>query len=424
MRIKSTLITALLFFVTCFNASSQSQWSKSTPPPNGSIRALAVIGTNIFAGSSFGVYFSADDGATWTQRNGNLPTVDVYSLVTNGSDIFIGTGGPNGTGLYKSNDLGITWDDITPVGMFDGNVSVLAFDGTNIYVSSDWFIDNVAGHIFISPVIGIDSSSWTDFTAGFPLGTAVRSLKVHGANIYACTYGQGVWVSPISTPAWTSTSGMETYGDYISTISFNGTTSFAGNLSGLPVLYRSTDNGMTWEQSSTSVFEDKPVYVIINDQATVYAGTELNGMMMSTDNGVTWATFNEGFKDSSGQWYCNNINIRALIFKGNSIFAGTDCGVWKRERPVMPPVTPPVVVVTPDSLCTAFPNPARTTFTLKVGRDYIGSTFIVKDASGNVLMQKQITNEAMPVEISQLAAGVYYIQVGNQNKRTIKLMKK
>src|SRR4029078_5796978 len=54
------------------------------------------------------------------------------------------------------------------------------------------------------------------------------------------------------------------------------------------------------------------------------------GILLSNDNGVTWSEYNQGFKDNSGKWFCNHINVRSLTFTARDTFAGTDCGVWKR----------------------------------------------------------------------------------------------
>lgn len=433
MKKNSTLITLLLFLISCISA--RAQWEQTSTPPNGSIWTMVTVGNNLVAGASNGgVYVSSDDGATWTQRNGNFQSMVVSAIVTNGTDIFVGAGTSGQhmvePGIYKSSDLGITWTDVTPSDWFGSYLifnPVIALDGTDIYVTGDYYLDGLGGRSFYkSSTTGLNSSSWTHFNTGLPslAQVLIRSLKVHGTKIYAGTYGQGVWVSPTSSPNWSVTSGMESYADYIQTIFFNGNTALAGNISGDPVLYRSADNGMNWSQSSTSVFDNKPVYAIINDQDALYAGTEKNGVMKSTDNGITWTTFNEGFKDASGDWFCNHINIRSFTLKGNTLFAGTDCGVWKRTLPARPATPPGTPNTGSDSLVNIYPNPnTSNTLTLRVRTEDLGSMCIIKDATGSIVLQKRITNETTLIDISSLSGGFYFVHVGTL-KRSIKLIKR
>lgn len=59
----------------------------------------------LFVGSEKGVWFSRDDGKTWTKLRRNLPTVAVHDLVVKNDDLVVGT---NGRSIY-------ILDDITPL---------------------------------------------------------------------------------------------------------------------------------------------------------------------------------------------------------------------------------------------------------------------------------------------------------------------
>jgi photosystem II stability/assembly factor-like uncharacterized protein len=63
------------------------------------IRALAVSGTSLFAGSDGGgVFHSTDDGASWTAVNNGLTTLNVFALVVSGTDLFAGS---NFAGVWR-----------------------------------------------------------------------------------------------------------------------------------------------------------------------------------------------------------------------------------------------------------------------------------------------------------------------------------
>ena len=328
---KILLVSTLVLLGLCNNANSQSQWIQTnTLPPGGSVWAMATIGNNLFAGTaSGGVYFSNDDGASWIQRNGAFPSMQVYSFAVSGNDIYAGTGAGGGSaGIYKSSDNGLNWINVTPSTMSGVyQVKALTVNSTHIFAGTH------TGGIFMSLLSGISSSSWSSFNTGLT-NESIFSLKIKGTTIYAGTYGDGVWISPTNSPSWSLTSStMPVYSDYIQALDVSGTTIFAGNRSGLPVLYRSIDNGTNWIQSNTNIFNDKPVNAIYNNGSEVYVGTDSSGMFLSTDNGITWSQYNQGFKDSLGTWFCNQINVRSIVFTGTNIFAGTDCGVWKRSLP-------------------------------------------------------------------------------------------
>jgi hypothetical protein len=335
-----TISTGLLLFISVLFSSQNNfaqvcNWQQTTTPPGGSIWALAAIGNNLFAGTNSGMYFSSDYGATWQPRNPNFaPTMAVRSFATNGNDLYVGS---EWAGIYKTSDYGLSWTDVTPTGL-SGNVRALAISGNDIFAGT------IAGQVPIrkSPLNNISTSSWSSFVTG-SLNVDVRSLAISGSSIFAGTYGNGVLVSPTSNAAWTSSSnGMNPSSDYIEALAVNGSNVLAGNISGNPVAYRSSDDGANWIQSSVPVFSNEPVYDIIYDNSTAYAGTEGAGVLLSNDNGGTWADFNQGFKDNLGNWYCNQINIRSFAIISGTLFAGVDCGVWKT------PISP--------GLCTASVN--------------------------------------------------------------------
>jgi hypothetical protein len=57
------------------------------------VSALAVSGTNLFAGTSGGVFLSTNNGTSWTAVNSGLTNTDVLSLAISGTNLFAGTYG-------------------------------------------------------------------------------------------------------------------------------------------------------------------------------------------------------------------------------------------------------------------------------------------------------------------------------------------
>ena len=386
--------------------NSQSQWTQTTTPPGGSIWAMETIGASLFAGTvSDGVYFSSDDGTTWVQRNGAFPNMQIMSMVVNGSDIFVGT--DNGH-IYKTSDNGLNWTDVSPSGISPSSNIRLAHNGITIFAGT------AGDGVFASPLSTLSTTSWTSFNTGLTVSSNLLdtvSLKIKGTTIYAGTYAEGVWSSPTNSPNWSLTSStMPTSSDYISALDLGGSTIYAGNTSGLPVLYRSINNGVNWIQSNTSVFANKPVYVVFNDGNTVFAGTEGQGILVSSDNGITWSSFNQGFQDSSGNWFCNQINVRSLAFTSTKMFAGTDCGVWKRDI-----ITLGENDFVDKNQFVLYPNPNNGKF--KINYNTTNRTDIeIFNILGEKILTKtnsiQTTNE---IDISNVQKGIYFVKIGDGN---------
>ena len=101
------------------------------PPWPASIKALAVIGTKLFAADFFfnggGVFISTDNGTSWT--NTNLTNPFTEALAVSGSNLFAGT---NGYGIFISTDNGNQWTNVNN-GLTDTVVSALAVNGNNIF---------------------------------------------------------------------------------------------------------------------------------------------------------------------------------------------------------------------------------------------------------------------------------------------------
>ncbi|HWY35128.1 MAG TPA: hypothetical protein VNX68_10820, partial [Nitrosopumilaceae archaeon] len=312
------------------NISAQSHWTQCTTSI-GVISAVAAIGDTILASStSSGIYFSTDSGITWARRDTNTTRI-VRTLITSGNDIYAGSGGGLSgiVAIYKSSDFGWTWTDVSPAGMVSGSyVKTLAVNSTDIFAGLSGATGTTG--VVKSPLSGISTSSWANFSNGLT-SQAIYSLQISGTNIYAGSYGKGVFISPTANANWTSTSGMQINSEFISSISVNGSDVYAGNASGYPALYHSTNGGANWAQSSTFSFLNKQVGSVITDGTNIFAGTDGIGVMLSTNSGQNWFQWNTGFLDNAGNWYCNGITVYSMLIKGTTMYAATDCGVWKRS---------------------------------------------------------------------------------------------
>ena len=129
--------------------------------PSG-VLSFATIGTSWFAGTINGVFRSIDSGASWTQVNSGLTNSYVYSLTTNGSNLFAGTdiyGG--GGGVFISNNNGNSWMQVNPGPNYPigSTIYALAVNGSNLFIGTAGYgagvfavpICSITGNTNISP---------------------------------------------------------------------------------------------------------------------------------------------------------------------------------------------------------------------------------------------------------------------------------
>ena len=152
------------------------------------IGSFTINDNTIFAGTgNSGVYQSTDNGTTWTQTS--LTGLAVYSLASNGENIFAGGYNTSPFGAYFSANNGSTWNQTS---LINQNVYSLAVNGNNIFAGTQ------------SPNSGVFYSSnnganWTQTSLN---NRTVISLVVDGFNIYAATGINGVYVSNDNGISW------------------------------------------------------------------------------------------------------------------------------------------------------------------------------------------------------------------------------
>lgn len=143
---------------------------------------------NIYAGTNFGIYRSADSGKTW--RQSGLISSKVTGLALTGSGEIIAM--TASSGLYKSADGGSSWMSIGLVR--DDLQSVATNSGQDIFVGG-------AGGVYVSTDDG-NSWSYRDFSGSF-----VYSLLFRDASTIVAGTGTGVYISINEGQTWVPRSG-------------------------------------------------------------------------------------------------------------------------------------------------------------------------------------------------------------------------
>jgi ligand-binding sensor domain-containing protein len=326
---------------------------------NTDVETLYVRGTDLFAGTYGGVYGSTNNGTSWTERNTGLKNTVVLSLITNGDDLYAGTR----NGVYRSNNSGNNWTLLAPFW-----VCSITVDGTNLYAGTwnhlvyslnngaSWdflHLSDTIGRIFSLAIMdsyifaGAEGGgvfrirynapgSWTILSTGQPNAT-VNCLAVSGSVLFAGTEN-GVYLSSDHGENWTAVNTGLTHLD-VRALALNGSDLFAGTGDGV---FRSTNNGASWtpvNNGLTGLALDVLSFVFSDNN--LFAGTWRGGVFLSKNNGASWAAVNTGLMNSDIQ---PSSVVHSLAIAGTNLYAGTrGAAVW--HRPLSEMLVPKLSIV-------------------------------------------------------------------------------
>ncbi|MBV6478426.1 MAG: hypothetical protein HGGPFJEG_01181 [Ignavibacteria bacterium] len=290
----------------------KSQWVYCNGPGNDLIvYCFASSGNKLFAGTYSGVYLSTNIGSSWTAVNNGLPAERVYGLVFSGPNLLAGIvlGGASG-GVYRTTNNGTSWTPSNS-GLTNLEVTTLAVFGNDVF----------AGTVF--PSLNFRSTnnglSWTQIGS---TGAGVYDFVKIGSDLFAGTYGSGVYRSSNNGSSWTAVNNGLSNLDVYSFIA-SGSNLFVGlEYNGLGSLYRSTDSGMNWISVNNEISETR-IGALISHGSNIIAGTSFDSdIFLSTNQGSNWTSIGTGYSQTS-----------ALTFYvyDNYIFAGSyGDGAWRR----------------------------------------------------------------------------------------------
>ena len=108
------------------------QWTRTSGPEGGIIHTLVADGNDLFAGTSYGVYRSRDNGVRWEALSTDMTDPRIQSLVVLDGILFAGT---QGGGVCRSANGGQSWSAVNS-GLTSPYVQALAASGDLIIVGT------------------------------------------------------------------------------------------------------------------------------------------------------------------------------------------------------------------------------------------------------------------------------------------------
>ena len=217
-------------------------------------------------------------GTAWAQdfwqATASIPSNnDAYRFVCDSENrIYVGI---NGSGVYTSENNGVTW---TYLGFNGNNVMDLAVNG------SDEVFAAVGNFIYrYDPVAG----NWSGASGGLP-SASVQSLVVDSeGRLFAGMWGEMICRSVDNGASWQQlTTGLTNQTVYVSLAVNSRDEIFAGT-NGAHI-YRSLNHGDTWERKIQGLSTAQTWAVAIDSEDRIFVGTG-NGICLSVNNGNTWA---------------------------------------------------------------------------------------------------------------------------------------
>lgn len=71
-----------------------------------------------------------------------------------------------------------------------------------------------------------------------------------------------------------------------------------------------------------------------------------------------------------------------------------------------------------------YPNPVTDIITIITDEDFVGSPYSFTDLTGKQILTGKLNDESVSIDISSFDTGIYLLQIGEQRRRTFKMIKR
>ncbi len=262
------------------NVSSEQMIGQSgTPPYYMPAWSFAAVGTTVFAGmSAYGVYRSTDLGTTWEQVTSDVFGVSEERLAFFSRQDTMYAGG-SGSGVFISTNNGVFWNEY--IQDLPSSVS-----GISTFAATDSFL--FVGQLTTGGVARSSNGGrrWQSSSSGlgsFSITKLALGLTGGGGHRLLAGTGNGVYVSTNNGTSWLATS-LGT--GSVTALEVSGTTVLAARQF---QVWRSSDLGVTWTRDSLGLPTSwtARAFAKIGSRWFAAGGASVS-VVTSMDDGVSW----------------------------------------------------------------------------------------------------------------------------------------
>lgn len=357
--------------------------------------SFAFIEEKIFAATIEGIYISTDNGKNWTTSNA-LKNEGLYSMATSGNNLFAGTF----SGLYLSTDQGITWSNVS--------------NGLSLTDNCIWSIVTKDKSVYFACYDGVfvstdNGGTWRPINNGLPhLNAFVLAMK--GNNLFTATYSDGIFLSTNNGSNWTPVNtGLE--GPALT----SGSLSIIGDY-----IYSGTNKGV-WKRPLSDFLT-----LSVSPNSVNIGALENSKAVFSIASNTEWSL------TSFEEW----LTISQASGSGDATIELTATANHSRE-PRKAIVTvygngvkPQSILVTQDrKSCEIdkndiliYPNPAKDHVSITIGDSYFnpGYTLKIMNVLGTAVFETDINQSQYDLDISSwIIKGAYVLQVYNNYNKVV-----
>lgn len=236
---------------------------------------------HVYSATTNGIFHSVNNASSWTNINGNLPSVSASGLLTDNNTLLAAI---QGFGIFKTSDNGNVWTEINN-GINDLNIVKLYKDN-----SGNYFAGTSTGKVFRSSDQG---NSWNHIFISSP-ANRINSVYSEGNNIFIAS-SFGIFFSDNNGITWSERNNSLNI-PIINTLIFPGQDQIMA-ASGTGVQF-SDDNGQSWENRSTDLPGMYVNSLLSTDNNEVLASVRNSGIYRTSDNGITWTNSGTGIPEA------------------------------------------------------------------------------------------------------------------------------
>ncbi len=313
--------TALIFLVTMTLLVRESDgdaetWIKLFDVINWEWVSVLEAGENqLYAGTSERIFISQNDGYSWY-------TVTFKDLVTaitaDGDTVYAGTWS---TGVFRSDDAGVTWKPI-----LNGLRVLERDDGERFYgivyrilVRGNEII-NVMYHkgTYVSNDRG---ETWHDVSGEWELGDSIQSMTEFDGYLWSAISAISMRRSPDNGRTWEHVRQYKS-GRINDWAVLNNRLYIAGS----DGIGRWNEQTRDWEYPMKGLPSKREIYSLAVHEGRLFAGLRSNGVYVFDAKSEIW--FSVGL---------DKVVVRALLSYKSSLYAGTDDGLYSTRIPRVQP---------------------------------------------------------------------------------------